>query len=218
MHLMKTKTNILIADDHALMREGLKQIIELENDMNVTGFAIDGEDAVLKIKKLKPDVVLLDINMPKMNGVQVLRRLKDMGLETKVIILTFHEGREYLCQTMDMGACGYMIKDTESDILIKAIRDVSRGYNFVHPSLSKIINFKEDDDKYKENKKNKLTRREYEVLELIADGKNNKEIAKDLFISEKTVKNHVSNIFKKLEVNDRTQAAIYAYKNNIKPI
>ncbi|PAB59211.1 response regulator [Anaeromicrobium sediminis] len=215
---MKTKTNILIADDHALMREGLKQIIELENDMNVIGLAVDGEDAVSKVQKLKPDVVLLDINMPKMNGIQALRRLKDMGLDSKVIILTFHEEREYLFQTMNMGASGYMIKDTESDILVKAIRDVSKGYNYVHPSLAKVIHFKENDKKYEESKKNKLTRREYEVLELIADGKNNKEIAKDLFISEKTVKNHVSNIFKKLEVNDRTQAAIYAYKNNIKPI
>ncbi|MCT4595945.1 MAG: response regulator transcription factor [Anaeromicrobium sp.] len=215
---MKTKTSILIADDHALMREGLKQIIELEDDMNVIGLAVDGEDAVSKVQKLKPDVVLLDINMPKMNGIQALRRLKDMGIDSKVIMLTFHEEREYLFQTMNMGASGYMIKDTESDILVKAIRDVAKGYNYVHPSLSKVIHFKENDKKYEENKKNKLTRREYEVLELIADGKNNKEIAKDLFISEKTVKNHVSNIFKKLEVNDRTQAAIYAYKNNIKPI
>jgi DNA-binding NarL/FixJ family response regulator len=141
-----------------------------------------------------------------------------MGIDSKVIMLTFHEEREYLFQTMNMGASGYMIKDTESDILVKAIRDVAKGYNYVHPSLSKVIHFKENDKKYEENKKNKLTRREYEVLELIADGKNNKEIAKDLFISENTVKNHVSNIFKKLEVNDRTQAAIYAYKNNIKPI
>lgn len=219
--MMKSKIKVLIADDHSLMRQGLKQILELEEDMEVIGLAIDGEDAVKKSQQLKPHVILMDINMPKMNGIQALRRLKDMGLDSKIIMLTIHEDREYLFETINIGASGYVLKDAESSSLIKAIRDVYGGESYIHPSLaaSLVKEFnkkgKLDDDEFK---KERLTRREYEVLGLIAEGKNNKEIADTLFISEKTVKNHVSNIFKKIDVNDRTQAAIYAYKHNIKKI
>ncbi|KXG77173.1 response regulator [Thermotalea metallivorans] len=219
--MMKSKIKVLIADDHSLMRQGLKQILELEEDMEVIELAVDGEDAIKKSQQLKPHVILMDINMPKMNGIQALRRLKDMGLDSKIIMLTIHEDREYLFETINIGASGYVLKDAESSSLIKAIRDVHSGESYIHPSLAaslvKEFNKKGrlDDDEFK---KERLTRREYEVLGLIAEGKNNKEIADTLFISEKTVKNHVSNIFKKIDVNDRTQAAIYAYKHNIKKI
>lgn len=218
--MIEPKITVLIADDHALMRQGLKQILELEEDIEVIGLAVDGEDTIRKSQRLKPDVILLDINMPQMNGIQALRRLKDMGTDSKVIMLTIHEDREYLFETINIGASGYVLKDAESASLIKAIRDVYNGESYIHPTLASAL-VKEYNKKGKiddEYSKDRLTRREYEVLSLIAEGKNNREIAEDLFISEKTVKNHVSNIFKKIEVNDRTQAAIYAYKHNIKKI
>ncbi|AOY76652.1 response regulator [Clostridium formicaceticum] len=212
------KIQILLVDDHSLVRQGLKQILELENDLQVVGQAGDGEEALLKVQQLKPDIVLLDINMPKLNGIHTLRRLKDMDSTIKVIMLTFHEDREYLFETINLGANGYVLKDAEGDSLIKAIRDVYNGVAYIHPSIATDLVKAFNNRTTKEGEEVKLTKREYEVLTLIADGLNNKEIACNLFISEKTVKNHVSNIFKKIDVNDRTQAAIYAYKHNIKKI
>jgi len=212
---------VLIVDDHSLMRQGLKQILEIEEDLEVVGLAVDGEEAIAKCMELKPDIVLMDINMSNMNGIQALRRIKDMGLDTKVIMLTIHDDREYLFETINIGAEGYVLKDAESSSLIKAIRDVYSGETYIHPSLASefVKEYKKRGKiSLKDNSKDKLTRREYEVITLIAEGLNNKEIAERLFISEKTVKNHVSNIFKKIGVNDRTQAAIYAFKHNIKKI
>lgn len=219
--MCNNKIRILIVDDHSLMRQGLKQILEIEDDIEVVGLAIDGEEALDKCLKLKPHVILMDINMPNMNGIQALRRIKDMGIDTKVIMLTIHEDREYLFETVNIGAEGYVLKDAESDSLVRAIRNVYGGESYIHPSLATefVKEYKSRGKSTdKEHGKNKLTRREYEVLTLIAEGLNNKEIGESLFISEKTVKNHVSNIFKKIEVNDRTQAAIYAFKHNIKKI
>ena len=218
--MIRTNIKVLIADDHALMRQGLKQILELEDDIQVVGLAINGEEALKLAQQLKPDVILLDINMPQMNGIQALRRLKDMGTDSKVIILTIHDDKEYLFETINIGAAGYVLKDAESSSLVKAIRNVYNGDSYIHPTLASALvkEFNKVGKSEDESKKERLTRREYEVLILIAEGNNNREIADNLFISEKTVKNHVSNIFKKIEVNDRTQAAIYAYKHNIKKI
>lgn len=214
--MLKPKIKVLVADDHTLMREGLKQIIELEEDIEVVALAIDGEDAIKKSQSFKPDVILLDINMPNLNGIQTLRRLKDIDTNFRVIMLTIHEAREYLLETINIGASGYLLKDLEAENLIKAIRDVHDGKTYIQPSLATYLIKGEGLSSCA--RKDKLTKREYEVLSLIADGKNNKEIAEELFISEKTVKNHVSNILKKIEVSDRTQAAIYAYKFGIKKI
>ena len=212
---------VLIADDHSLMRQGLKQILELEEGINVIGQACDGEEAILHAKEKKPDVILMDINMPKVNGIEALRRLKDIGISSKVIMLTIHDDREYLFETLNIGANGYVLKDADSDSLIKAIIDVHNGESYIQPSLTSLL-VKElsnrEDDGGCNAKRESLTRREYEVLLLIAEGLNNKEIGDRLFISEKTVENHVSKIFKKIDVNDRIQAAIFAYKNNIKKI
>lgn len=210
---------VLIADDHSLVRAGLKQIIELESDITVVGFAGDGDEVILKTQDLKPDIVLLDINMPVTNGIQALRRLKDIDKTIKVIMLTFHEEREYLLETINLGADGYILKDAESESLITAIRNVNKGSSYIYPTLAtelvKEFNSVEENN-IKKCREGNLTKREYEILMLIAEGLNNREIGESLFISEKTVKNHVSNIFKKINVSDRTQAAIYAYKNNIK--
>ncbi len=213
---------VMIADDHVLMREGIKQLLELENDIDVIAQAGDGKEAVEIALEYNPDVILLDINMPKMNGIDVLRRLKDFGVSSKVIMLTIHEDREYLYETMKIGARGYVLKDSDADSLIGAIRDVNGGGTYIQPSIASLlvegIN-KNDKELNKDLLKIKaLTKREYEVLTLIAEGLNNRDIADKLYISEKTVKNHVSSIFKKIEVNDRIQAAIFAFKNNIKKI
>ncbi len=211
---------IMIADDHLLMSEGIKQILELETDIDVIAQAEDGEEAIEKAVKYNPDVILLDINMPKMNGIDVLRRLKDLGVKSNVIMLTIHEDREYLRETIKIGADGYVLKDSDADGLIKAIRDVNNGKTYIQPSIASLL--VNDIGRVEENSDfqriESLTKREYEVLILIAEGLNNKDIADKLYISEKTVKNHVSSIFKKLDVNDRIQAAIFAFKNNIKKL
>jgi len=213
---------VMIVDDHVLLREGLKQILDLEEDIDVVAQAGDGEEAVAKALKHRVDVILLDINMPKMNGIETLRRFKDLGITSKTIMLTIHDDREYLCETIKIGANGYILKDSDADSLIKAIRDVKDGKTYIQPSVASML-IEELNSKEKETngdllKIEALTKREYEVLTLVAEGLNNREIAERLFISEKTVKNHVSNIFKKIDVNDRIQAAIFAYKNNIKKI
>lgn len=213
---------VMIADDHVLMREGIKQLLELEDDLDVIAQAGNGEDAVEIALEYNPDVILLDINMPKMNGIDVLRRLKDLGIESKVIMLTIHEDKEYLFETMKIGAKGYVLKDSDADSLIKAIRDVHDGNTYIQPSIASLLveGINKNDKELNKDilKIEALTKREYEVLTLIAEGLNNRDIADKLYISEKTVKNHVSSIFKKIEVNDRIQAAIFAFKNNIKKI
>lgn len=217
------KIKVLIVDDHTLVRQGLSQILSLQPDLEVVGEAKDGEECLLKVKELKPDVTLLDLNMPNVNGIKALRKLKDMNQETKVIILTFHQEIEYLFETFNLGANGYIVKDAESDVLIQGIREVYNGASYVYPTMAegdanKLNMLRKGEINGTDSPTVKLTKREYEILTLIAEGMNNKDIANTLFISEKTVKNHVSNIFKKIKVNDRTQAAIYAYRNKIKSI
>lgn len=212
---------VMISDDHALMREGLKQLLELEKDIEVVCQAKDGHETIEKVLNYQLDVLLLDINMPNLNGIDALRRIRDLGVDTKVIILTIHDDKEYLLETMKMGADGYVLKDSDANSLIKAIKDVKQGKTYIQPSIATMLKeeISSEDEADKSLRKIKsLTNREYEVLSLIAEGLNNKDIAKKLYISEKTVKNHVSSIFKKLEVNDRIQAAIFAFKNNIKKI
>ncbi len=212
-----SKIHILIADDHSIVREGLKQLLELEDDFEVVGQASNGVETIERVKELKPDVLLLDINMPIMNGIKALKRLKEDGIDTKVVILTIHEDREYLLETMQIGASGYILKDSDSASFFKAIRDAHSGESYIQPKLAAdLIKEFNKPRVVRVKSENELTQREYEVIALIADGLNNKDIAERLFISEKTVKNHVSNIFRKINVSDRTQAAIYAYKNNIK--
>lgn len=210
--------NIMICDDHTLIREGIKKIIDLEEDISVVCLAANGKEALSQLENNRIDVMLLDINMPIMNGIDTLKTIKnDPNRNEKVIILTIHDDIEYLFETINIGAEGYMLKDSDVSSLVQAIRDVHSGSTYIHPSLSKLLvkEYKKKDESIDEMMNSKLTKREYEVINLIARGCNNKDIAKELFISEKTVKNHVSNIFKKIDVSDRTQAALYAIKHNI---
>ncbi len=210
---------VVLVDNHILVREGIKLLLEQENDIEVIGEATDGEEALEILKKINPDIILLDINMPELNGIEILRKIKAMDKSQKVIMLTLHNEREYVVETINLGANGYILKSKESDSLIRGIRDVNKGGSYVHPSLAESLvkEHKQTGPEAKLSKEledlKKLTRREKEVLKLISQGMSNRDIAHALFISEKTVKNHVSNIFKKIHVNDRTQAAIFALRN-----
>lgn len=206
--------NVMIVDDHSMVREGIKQLLELDGDIHVIAEAGDGEECLNILELNKPDVLLLDINMPKMNGLDVLRKLNDnKEKNTKVLILTIHNEIEYLLKAVDIGVDGYVLKDSELAVLKSAIFAVNDGQTFIQPSLAPLLKEKKMLDT--KEKDAGLTKRELEVLKLLAEGLYNKEIAYKLSISEKTVKNHVSSIFKKIKVFDRTQAAVYAIRNNI---
>ena len=213
--LIKMAIKIMIADDHSMIREGLKSLLELEGDIQVVAEAEDGVDCLEKLKICTPDVLLLDINMPRKNGLEVLQTLKSSKSKVKVLVLTVHNEVEYLMKAVDIGVDGYILKDSESAELKKAIFSIVEGENYIQPSLIPELNSKMIEKNRDEGKIESLTKRELEVLKLLAVGMYNKEVAEKLNISERTVKNHVSNIFKKIEVTDRTQAAVFAIRNNL---
>lgn len=206
---------IMIADDHFMVREGLKQLLELEGDIVVTGEASDGVECLELLEKNIPQVLLLDINMPNMNGLEVLEKIKEQKIDTKVIILTVHNEIEYLLKAVEIGIDGYMLKDSDSNELKKAIISVIQGESYIQPNLIPLLNSKMIERDIDKEKLELLTKREIEVLKLMAFGSYNKDIGEQLNISERTVKNHISSIFKKIDVSDRTQAAIFAIKNNL---
>ncbi len=206
---------VMLADDHVLIREGIKQLLEFDGSIEVVEEAGDGEECLEKLLTSEPQVLLLDINMPKINGIEVLKEIKRRNLNVKVLILTVHNEVEYLLKAADIGVDGYILKESESAELKKAIYTVIQGENYIQPRLipelnSRLVARDADKDKVK-----LLTQRELEVLIQVANGMINKEIATSLNISERTVKNHISNIFKKIDVSDRTQAAVFAIRNDI---
>lgn len=205
---------VVIADDHSIVRQGIKQILELENNIQVIGEASNGKEALEKVAQLKPDIVLLDINMPILSGIEVIKSLKEQKFESKIIILTIHSEKEYLIEAIQNGASGYVLKDAESEILIEAINKAYNGENYIPSNLATEL-IKGYSSGNKSTDINELTDREIEVLKAISEGLSNKEIGSKLFISEKTVKNHISSIFRKLDISDRTQAAIFAIKHGI---
>ncbi|MDK2807640.1 MAG: hypothetical protein PWP24_373 [Clostridiales bacterium] len=206
--------NVIIVDDHSMIREGLKQLLELDGDIKVIGEAGDGIECLQLINTVSPDVLLLDINMPNANGLYVLEEMKKEKRNIKVLILTIHNEIEYLLKAVDLGVDGYVLKDSNSSLLKEAITAVYEGRTYIQPSLAPILRDKKNTIEKGKREAN-LTKRELQVIELLGEGLYNKEIAERLFISEKTVKNHVSSIFKKIGVTDRTQAVVYAIKNNI---
>lgn len=213
--IMENSIKVMIADDHILMREGIRQLLEFDGTIEVIAEANDGEECLEKLKTIKPEVLLLDINMPKKNGIEVLESIRKQNLKVKVLILTVHNEIEYLLKAVDIGVDGYILKDSESAELKRAIVTVSEGESYIQSSLIPALNSRliaRDIDK---EKIDSLTKRELEVLIQVANGMFNKEIANALNISERTVKNHLSNIFKKIDVSDRTQAAVFAIKNDI---
>lgn len=207
---------LMIADDHSMIREGLKQLLELDNEFQVIAEASDGVECLEKLSNEKPDILLLDINMPNKNGLEVLKELnKTEKRKVKVLVLTVHNEVEYLLKAVEIGIDGYVLKDSESAELKKAIHTILNGDTYIQPDLIPMLNAKMYimDSDY--SKIESLTKRELDVLKNLAVGMYNKEIATKLEISERTVKNHVSNIFKKIGVTDRTQAAVFSIRNNL---
>ena len=214
---------ILIADDHQLLREGIRNFLSLEPDFEIVGEAANGEEAVTQAEALKPDVMLLDINMPKANGIEVASRLKESCPEVRILALTIHDDQNYMMNMIQSGAAGYLLKDVEPSMMVQAIRRVAAGESYVEPSLTKKLF--QGITNHEEKKKatpapgmmegERLSAREIEVLRLIGKGMSNAEIARELYLSEKTVKNHLTNIFRKIDVTDRTQAVLFAIKHKI---
>jgi DNA-binding response regulator degU len=215
---------ILIADDHALLRQGIKRVLNFEEDLEVIGEAGDGQEALARTLVLQPDIILLDLNMPNLSGLEVTRQLQAARARTRIIALTIHDSDKYVLEMLRNGALGYLLKDVEPSMLIKAIHVVAGGDAFVYPKLAErifggLIEGEDVNAKAREmwraGRAERLTPRELDVLSCIAKGFSNQDIAQALFVSEKTVKNHLTNIFRKLNVNDRTQALIYVLKHKI---
>lgn len=206
--------SIVIADDHWMVRDGIKQLLELNDEFKVIGQANEGRECLQLIQELNPDIVLLDINMQGYNGLDVLEELRQHSQISRVVILTIHNEAAYVNKAMKLGASGYVLKDSSSEDLKTAIVEVMNGKKYIDPQVIPYL-YSDRNNLYSNAQEMTLTDRELEVLILLTQGLFNKEIGYKLGISEKTVKNHVSNIFKKIDVSDRTQAAIYAIKNNI---
>lgn len=210
-----TPIRILIADDHNLIREGLKRVLEYQEDMTIVGEAVNGYEAEGSAITLQPDVVIMDVNMPGLSGLQVLRKIREAGLKQKVIILTVAGDRDTLMEAVEIGADGYLLKDSDIAELIKAVREVSGGETFIDQRLVKLLvsNFRSRSEVgTAQNLLKALTDREIEILRYMATGHSNREIADKLFLSEKTIKNQTTLIFRKLDVNDRVQATLSALK------
>lgn len=207
---------ILIADDHDIIRQGLKRIISFEEDMDIIAEAENGEEVLKILNQIELDVVLLDCNMPIMNGIQVLESIRQKGYKAKVMMLTVENDNKTIHTAINIGADGYMLKDSAGTDIVNAIRIVQMGEKYIDKSLVSILF---SDIKIKDKKVpsiwDNLSRREIEVLMKISRGLSNKEIGQQLYLSEKTVKNYATNLFRKLNVDDRVRATILAIQNNV---
>lgn len=207
--------SLIIADDHKIVREGIRHLLQLNGDIIVTGEANDGKECLKLLNSTKADILLLDINMPNMDGFETLAKIKEDKIPIKVIILTVHDEVDYLIRAVDLGVDGYLLKSCEFAELRKAIFSVYENKEYIQPDLIPKLNSKLLKRENEKSKVDSLTRREMEVLILVSHGFLNRDIAEKLNITEQTVKNHISNIFKKIDVSDRTQAAVFAIRNNI---
>ncbi len=214
------RIRVLIADDHKVVREGLAAILNAKQSIEVVGEAQNGQEAVEKARSLVPDVILMDVRMPRMGGVEATRQIKRESPHIGVIALTMYDEEHYIFDLVRAGATGYLLKDTDSAQIVVAIHAIYRGESLINPSVaSKILAefslLAQKKGKKRARLEHDLSEREITVLRLVKDGKANKEIANSLDLSVKTVKNHVRNIFHKLQVYDRTQAAILAIRKGL---
>lgn len=216
---MTTKIRVLLVDDQYLIREGIASLLELEDAVEVVGMAVNGKDAIAKATDLKPNIILMDVRMPEMNGVEATIKIRQTVTSCQVIMLTTFDDEEYIVQSLLAGACGYLMKDIPPKDLVQAIQLAHAGVYQLAPEVAgKLIGALQNKQTAQETQvpvDTSLTTREQEVLKLIAKGTTNKGIALALKVSEGTVKNHVSNILMRLDLRDRTQAAIYAVENGL---
>ncbi|MDX3238102.1 response regulator transcription factor [Streptomyces sp. ME03-5709C] len=205
---------VLVVDDHQVVRRGLRTFLEVQPDIEVVGEAGDGEEGVERAGELAPDVILMDVRMPGVDGLEALRRLRDNGSKARVLVVTSFTEQRTVVPALRAGAAGYVYKDVDPDALAGAIRSVHAGHVLLQPEVADALLAREDATSG-QGRGGSLTDREREVLSLIAEGRSNREIARALVLSEKTVKTHVSNILMKLDLSDRTQAALWAVRHGI---
>ncbi|MBY8887512.1 response regulator transcription factor [Streptomyces sp. PTM05] len=205
---------VLLVDDHQVVRRGLRTFLEVQPDIEVVGEAADGEEGVARARELGPDVILMDVKMPGTDGITALRTLRDEGSKARVLIVTSFTERRTVVPALRAGASGYVYKDIDPDALAGAIRSVHAGHVLLQPEVADALLSREEAPGGT-GRAGTLTEREREVLGLIADGRSNREIARALVLSEKTVKTHVSNILMKLDLADRTQAALWAVRHGV---
>jgi len=211
---------VLIVDDHALFRRGLAMVLENEKDIELVGEAGDGAEAITITTDKMPDVVIMDVGMPKRGGIEATSQIKELSPHTKVVMLTNHDEEADLYDSIKAGASGYLLKEISIEEIANAIRAVHAGQSMISPSMaSKLLTefsamVKKTDEKPVAAQP-RLTEREMEVLRLVAKGRNNRDIAKELFISENTVKNHIRNILEKLQLHSRMQAVVYAVREKL---
>lgn len=209
------KIKIMIADDHAFVREGTKRLLEQEEDMEVVAEASDGEEAVSMAAKYKPDVSIIDISMPKLDGIGATKQIKTLYPEMVVLILSAYDDDQFVFSLLEAGAAGYLLKSVHGQELVDAVRAVYAGESVLHPSIAKKVlsKFARTPGKVVEEKPEELlSKREIEVLKLVTRGLSNKEIADELCLSIRTVQGHIGNIFNKLKVSSRTEAVVHALK------
>jgi DNA-binding NarL/FixJ family response regulator len=214
---MSDKIRVMLVDDHTILRDGIKAMLSISSDIVVVGEAEDGQEALELVGELQPDLVLMDIAMPRMDGLEATRRLKEMHKGIKVVILTQHDNREYVFPILKAGADGYVLKKAAGTELVSAIRAVHSGGTFLYPSVAKTVveNYLNPEQTVSERRHPKLTERETEVLKLIAEGRSNQEIADQLFLSVKTVMGHRTNIMEKLDLHSRTELVKYAIRTGL---
>jgi DNA-binding NarL/FixJ family response regulator len=207
--------NVMLVDDHKMLREGIKQLLEFDSEIKVISSAQTGKECLSLLEENKPDIVLLDINLPDTSGIKLIKDIKKRSKTIKVMMLTVHNEVEYLVDSLDGGADGYILKDSGAEELIKAIKFIYNGERYIEPSLipslnARLVQLETETDMVKS-----LTKREIQILSLLVSGKSNLDISETLKLSEQTIKNHVTALYKKIGVKDRTQAAVFAIRNNI---
>ncbi|MFD0357613.1 response regulator [Streptomyces sp. NPDC127110] len=209
------RIRVLLVDDHQVVRRGLRTFLEVQEDIEVVGEAADGAEGTARAEELRPDVILMDVKMPGTDGIEALRRLRDLENPARVLIVTSFTEQRTVVPALRAGAAGYLYKDIDPDALAGAIRSVHAGHVLLQPEVAEALLAAQDDQSGPGGRPGALTDREREVLGLIADGRSNREIARTLVLSEKTVKTHVSNILMKLDLSDRTQAALWAVRHGL---
>ena len=212
---MAEQINVLIADDHPIVRQGMEMLLDIQDDIAVIGVVENGQEAVDFVETQPPDVVLMDLNMPLLNGIDATKKIRVISPHTKVIVLTSHHQDAMVFPAIKAGALSYLLKSAKPNEVVEAIRAASRGEARLHPRVAQRLMQEVSGTRVSAET---LTSRELDVLKQIAKGHDNKTIASKLFVSEKTVKTHVSNILSKLHLDDRTQVAIYALKQGIVPL
>lgn len=210
-----TAIRILVTDDHAIIRKGIRAMLEVVPDIEMVGEAVNGWDAVAKAEELQPDVVLMDLVMPEMDGIEAIRRIRTRRPEARILVLTTFAGEDKIFPAIKAGALGYHLKDSAPEELVQAIRQVHRGESSLHPTIARKVLQELSRPSNRPPTPDPLTQRELEVLRLVAQGLENQEISAELVISPATVRTHVSNIMGKLHLASRTQAALYALREGL---